>query len=130
MRFARWVFLVAGIYGLIAVTPQYFLEGMITRMSGPITHPEYFYGFVGVVVAFQLVFLIVSRDPVRFRPIIPACVVEKLTFGIAAWALYSAQRVKPDILLFATIDLLLAVLFTIAWFRTARVASASVRDAG
>lgn len=122
MRFARWVFLIAGIYGLVVVTPQYFLEGMIARMSGPITRPEYFYGFIGVVVAFQLVFLVVSRDPVRFRPIMPACVVEKLTFGIAVWALYFTHRVRADILLFATIDLALAVLFTVAWLRTRDVA--------
>jgi hypothetical protein len=65
MRFARWVFLIAGIYGLLVVTPQYFMEGVIARTTGPITHPEYFYGFVGVVVAFQLVFLVVARDPIR-----------------------------------------------------------------
>ncbi|HEX6598233.1 MAG TPA: hypothetical protein VF034_02855 [Gemmatimonadaceae bacterium] len=118
MRFARWVFLVAGIYGLIVVTPQYFMEGVIARTTGPITHPEYFYGFIGVVVAFQLVFLAVARDPVRFRPIMPACVVEKLTFGVAAWALYAAQRVRADILIFAAIDLLLALLFMMAWTKT------------
>jgi len=122
MRFARWVFLIAGIYGLIVVTPQYFMEGMIARMTGPITHPEYFYGFVGVVVAFQLVFLVISRDPVRFRPIMLPSVVEKLTFGIAAWALYAAQRVRADILLFAGIDLVLAVLFMMAWMKTRDVA--------
>ena len=122
MRFARWVFLVAGIYGLIVVTPQYFMEGVIARTTGPITHPEYFYGFVGVVVAFQLVFLIIARDPVRLRPIMPACVVEKLSFGIAAWALYAAQRVRTDIVLFATIDLVLAVLFVVAWLRTRNLA--------
>jgi len=121
MRFARWVFLVAGIYGLIVVTPQYFMEGVIARTTGPITHPEYFYGFVGVVVAFQLVFLVVARDPVRFRPIMPACVVEKLTFGVAAWALYAAQRVRADILIFAAIDLLLAVLFMMAWMKTRNI---------
>jgi len=122
MRFARWVFLIAGIYGLIVVTPQYFMEGMIARMTGPITHPEYFYGFVGVVVAFQLVFLVIPRDPVRFRPIMLPSVVEKLTFGIAAWALYAAQRVRADILLFAGIDLVLAVLFMMAWMKTRDVA--------
>ena len=122
MRFARWVFLVAGIYGLLVVTPQYFMEGVIARTTGPITHPEYFYGFVGVVVAFQLVFLIIARDPVRLRPIMPACVVEKLSFGIAAWALYAAQRVRADIVVFATIDLVLATLFIIAWYRTRAVA--------
>jgi len=123
MRFARWVFLIAGIYGLVVVTPQYFMEGMIARTTGPITHPEYFYGFVGVVVAFQLVFLIVSRDPIRYRPVMLACVVEKLTFGVAAWALYFAQRVRSDILLFATIDLVLAVLFMMAWSKTRNLAA-------
>jgi hypothetical protein len=122
MRFARWVFLIAGVYGLITVAPQYFMEGTIARMTGPITHPEYFYGFVGVVVAFQLVFLIIARDPVRLRPIMPACVVEKLSFGIAAWALYAAQRVRTDIVLFATIDLVLGVLFVVAWLRTRNLA--------
>ena len=122
MRFARWVFLIAGIYGLIVVTPQYFMEDMIARTTGPITHPEYFYGFLGVVVAFQLVFLVVSRDPIRFRPIIPACVVEKLTFGVAAWALYAAERVRADILVFAAIDLVLAVLFMMAWAKTRMLA--------
>jgi hypothetical protein len=122
MRFARRVFLIAGDYGLITVEPQYFMEGTIARMTGPITHPEYFYGFVGVVVAFQLVFLIIARDPVRLRPIMPACVVEKLSFGIAAWALYAAQRVRTDIVLFATIDLVLGVLFVVAWLRTRNLA--------
>lgn len=122
MRFARWVFLIAGVYGLITVAPQYFMEGAIARMTEPITHPEYFYGFVGVVIAFQLVFLAIARDPVRLRPIMPACVVEKLSFGIATWALYLAQRVRTDIVLFATIDLVLAVLFVVAWLRTRNLA--------
>src|SRR5262245_63460257 len=49
MKFARIVFLVAGIYGLLVVAPQYFLEAKIGRDTPPpITHPEFFYGFVGV----------------------------------------------------------------------------------
>jgi len=28
----------------------------------PITHPEFFYGFVGVAVAWQMLFLLMSRD--------------------------------------------------------------------
>jgi hypothetical protein len=35
MRFASWVSLIAGSDGLIAVTPPYFLAGMITRVSAP-----------------------------------------------------------------------------------------------
>lgn len=45
--FARRVFLVAGIWGLLIMVPQYVLEDRIGRLTPPpITHPEYFYGFV------------------------------------------------------------------------------------
>jgi hypothetical protein len=118
MRFARWVFTIAGIYGVVAVAPLYFLESRIAQMSTPINHPEYFYGFVGVTVAFQIVFLIMSRDPVRFRPLIPACIVEKISFGGAIWPLYFAGRVQANVVVLSTIDLVLAVLFFIAWQKT------------
>lgn len=56
MKFARYTFLIAGIYGLIVMLPQYFLEQRIANDSPPaVTHPEFFYGFIGITVAFQLV---------------------------------------------------------------------------
>lgn len=60
MKFARIVFLVAGIYGLIVLLPLYFLEAQTGRdYPPPITHPEYYYGFVGVGVAWLLAFLVI-----------------------------------------------------------------------
>ena len=54
-RFARWVFLVAGVYGVLVVLPQYSLEARIARdFPPPITHPEYFYGFIGVALAWRV----------------------------------------------------------------------------
>lgn len=54
MKFAKLVFLVAGIYGLIVVLPQYFLESKVGVDSPPpITHPEFYYGFIGVTAAWQ-----------------------------------------------------------------------------
>ena len=45
MKFAKIVFLVAGIYGLIVLLPLYFLEERTGRdFPPPITHPEYYYG--------------------------------------------------------------------------------------
>jgi hypothetical protein len=45
MKFVRWVFLVAGIYGLIVITPLYFMEGVIGRETPPpLNHPAFFYG--------------------------------------------------------------------------------------
>ena len=70
MRFARWVFRLAGIYGLIVLLPQYFLEERIGRDDPPpITHPEHFYAFLGVAVAWQVAFLVIAQDPIRYRPI-------------------------------------------------------------
>ena len=64
MTFARRVFLIAGIYGLIVLLPQYVLEEKNGRDFPPaITHPEYYYGFIGVGVAWQIAFLVIASDP-------------------------------------------------------------------
>ena len=119
MKFASRVFNVAGIYGLIAMFPQYFLENKIGVDTPPaITHPEYFYGFIGIGVAWQVMFLTIARDPVRFRPAMIAAVLEKLTFGIAAIVLYSGGRIAPTVLLFACIDLVLGTLFVLSYRAT------------
>src|SRR5690348_1179400 len=76
MKFARWTFLLAGIWGIIVLAPLYFLENFIGAQHPPaITHPEYFYGFVGVGLAWQILFIIVASDPVRYRGVMPAGVV-------------------------------------------------------
>ena len=51
------------------LVPQYFLEQKVGIDYPPaITHPEYFYGFLGVAIAWQVAFLIIGQDPLRFRP--------------------------------------------------------------
>jgi len=118
-KFARRVFTIAGIYGLIALLPNYFLEGRIGRdYPPPITHPEYFYGFVGVALAWQLVFLAVGRDPVRLRAVMLPAVLEKLAFAVPSIMLYLKGRMATPPLIFAGIDLLLGFLFLVAYLRT------------
>ena len=119
MRFAKWAFTGAGIYGILTVAPLYFLESYISRATGPVTYPEYFYGFIGVTVAFQILVLIVGRAPGRLRPVMPACMVEKISFGAAIFPLYAAHRVQIGVVIFAAIDLFLFVLFVTSWFKTA-----------
>jgi hypothetical protein len=117
--FARWVFRVAGVYGLLVIAPQYFLERQISQDQPPaITHPEYFYGFVGVALAWQVAFLVIATDPVRYRPLMLPAVLEKATFGLAAIALFSAGRLAAPVLFFGCLDLLLGVLFVAAWWHT------------
>src|SRR5262245_19620401 len=111
MIFARRVFLGAGLYGLLVLTPQYFLERKFGEDYPPaINHPENFYGFIGVALAFQVVFLIVARDPVRYRPMMIPSVFEKASFGIAVVVLFALQRVPALILGFGIVDLILGVL--------------------
>jgi hypothetical protein len=120
MRFAKNTFLAAGIYGLVVLLPQYFLEQRTGRdFPPPITHPEYFYGFVGVAVAWQIVFLVISRDPIRYRPLMLVAVIEKASFGFPAIALYLSGRLSTQMLAAGLIDLVLGVLFIVSYTRTA-----------
>lgn len=119
MRFAKIVFLVAGIYGLILIAPLYFLEGTIGRQTPQaITHPEYFYGFIGVTVAWQLLFLVLSTDPIRYRPMILPSIVEKATYGIAVAVLFAQGRIAPAVTFFGGVDSLLGILFIAAYLKT------------
>ena len=118
MKFAKYSFLIAGIYGLIVLLPQYFLEQKIGVDSPPaITHAEFFYGFIGVGIAFQLVFLIISRDPKRYRLFILPSIVEKFSFGIAVAVLFTTGRVQPQMFAAGMIDILLGTLFVVSWFK-------------
>lgn len=122
MKFARVVFLVAGIYGLIVLVPQFFLENRIGQDTPPpITHPEFFYGFVCVAVAWQVLFLVLSRDPVRYRPMMIPSILEKIGFPIAIVVLYLQGRVAPMIFAPAGADLLLGVLFFVSYVKTAEL---------
>lgn len=119
MKFARRVFLIAAIYGVIVLAPQYFLEAKNGRDFPPaITHPEYYYGFIGVALVFQLIFLIIARDPVRYRAMMLPSILEKASFGIAAIALYLMGRIPAFTLSFGLVDLLLGALFVVAYART------------
>lgn len=119
MQFANRVYLVAGIYGLVVLLPMYFLEAKTGRDFPPaITHPEYYYGFIGVAVAWQLVFLVISRDPVRYRALMIPSIAEKLAFGVPAIILFSQGRLGAQMLGAGLIDMALGALFVVSYFRT------------
>ena len=119
MKFAQRVFLIAGVYGLFALLPQYFMEAKNGRdFPPPITHPEYYYGFIGVGLAWQILFLILARDPVRYRAMMVPSMLEKASFGIAVLVLFLLHRVTAFLLVFGVIDLILGALFAMAYAKT------------
>ena len=119
VRFAKVVYLVAGIVGLLGIVPLYFAEGLINQRQPPaITHPEFYYGFVGTALAWQIVFLVISMDPVRFRPLMPVSWIEKGLYPIAVALLVSSGRTSSQMLPAAMLDVVWLVLFVIAWIRT------------
>jgi hypothetical protein len=104
---------------LLVITPLYFMFDLIGRKDPPaITHPGFYYGFVGVALAWQIVFLVIARDPVRLRPMMIPSVLEKFTYGIAVMALVMQGRMHRSDLVFAATDSILGLLFVIAYLGT------------
>jgi hypothetical protein len=129
MKFAKYTFLVAGVLGLIALVPQYFLfEKNGTDFPPAINHPEYYYGFIGVAVAFQLVFLVISQDPLKYRAMMMPSVVEKFSFGLACLVLFMQGKLAGLQFAAGAIDLLLGVLFIISWVKAGKTEIEVVHD--
>jgi hypothetical protein len=119
MKFAKIVFWVAGIWGLLVLTPLYFMFDLIGRNDPPpITHPGFFYGFVGVALVWQIAFIFIATDPARYRPLMIPSVLEKVSFAAAVIILVLQGRMHKSDLVFVCTDLLLGLLFVIAYFKT------------
>jgi len=121
MKFARIVFRIAGIWGLLIIAPLYFLFNVISEKDPPaITHPGFFYGFVGVTLVWQIAFLFIAQDPARFRPLMIPAILEKLAFSVPVMILVRQNRMHSSDLLFAAIDLFLGLLFLLAYLSAPR----------
>jgi len=119
MKFAKVVYWVAGIWGILVITPLYFMFDVIGRNDPPaITHPGFYYGFAGLALAWQIAFLVIARDPVRLRPMMIPSMVEKFSYGIAMVTLVMQGRTHKADLVFAGTDMLLGVLFVAAYVGT------------
>ena len=116
-RFAKRVFLLAGVYGIVVLLPQYVVEWGLD-LPAPMAQPEHFYGFIGVALSWQFVFLLIARDVQRYRPLMLMGVLEKLSFGVAVLMLYAADRVSAGVLGAGALDLALGGLFVLAFVRS------------
>src|SRR5205085_11728975 len=122
MRFAKWVFLLAGASGVLMVLPLYLEDRFFENYPPRINRPEFYYGFAGVTLAWQVMFLVIASDPVRYRLAMLPAMLEKAGFVIAISVLYAMGRVHLMWLGAAVMDGSLLVLFIVAYLRTPKEA--------
>ena len=116
MRFARIVFIVAGVWGILVLTPLFFLVDVTGRQYvPPSVYPQFFYGFLSVAMAWQIAFLVIGSDPARFRPLMLVGVVEKLGHVLGVLAMYRQARITTLDAQGAIPDLVLALAFVAAF---------------
>ena len=119
MRFARVVFIAAGVWGIVVLTPLYFLVDVTGRQyASPTTYPQFFYGFLSVAMAWQIAFLVIGSSPARFRPLMVPAVVEKFGHVVGVAVLYGQARISTTDAIAAGPDLLLGLLFIAALTKT------------
>jgi hypothetical protein len=118
MRFAKWVFLLAGASGVLMILPLYFEERFFRDYPPAINRPEFYYGFAGVTLAWQFLFLVIATDPVRYRLAMLPAMLEKASFAIAIPILYLVDRVTVLWVGLAAVDGTWLVLFFVAWLFT------------
>ena len=124
MKFAKMVFRIAAIWGFLIIAPLYFMFDLIGQKDPPpITHPAFFYGFIGTALVWQLTFFFIAADPVRYRPLMIPAIFEKLVYSVPVIILVLQKRMHSSDLVFAAIDLSLGVLFVLAYLRTSRSVS-------
>ena len=119
MQFSKWVFRLSGIYGIAVLIPFYFLEDRIGIQTPPaITHPEYFYGFLGVALAWQVAFLIISFNPLKYRLFMFPSMAEKFLYSGAVAVLFLQQRVPAVMLAAGAVDFMWMLLFMAVFLKT------------
>ncbi|MBA3913768.1 MAG: hypothetical protein H0X25_07910 [Acidobacteriales bacterium] len=123
MKFAKFVFVIAGVWGVLVLTPLYFIFDRIgVQDPPPITHPGFYYGFAAVGLAWQVAFLVIGFSPARLRPMMIPAALEKFGYVATVLVLFQQQRMKAPDLAFAVTDGVLGLLFLAAWFKTSREA--------
>jgi hypothetical protein len=121
MKFARIVFVTAGVWGFLVLTPLFFLLDTIGRVrASPITHPEFFYGFLAVAMVWQCAFIVIGLDPVRLRTMMIPSALEKFAYVLTMTVLFLQQRIATVDTVVIAPDLVIGILFVAAFAKTPR----------
>jgi len=121
MKFAKYVFIAAGVWGIAVLTPLFFLVDITGRpYAAPRDHPHFYYGFLAVAMAWQLAFLVIGSNPVRYRLLMIPAFIEKAGYIVTTTVLYGQGRISADEAGTAIPDSVLLVLFVVAFLKTSR----------
>jgi hypothetical protein len=61
-----------------------------------------------------------SRDPLRYRPLMLPAMLEKFSFSGAVYVLFALGRVRADFVAIASVDFVLGILFVLAYRATGK----------
>jgi len=111
VKFARIVYRIAAIYGILVLLPLYFV------IAADGLHPDLAYGFVGLALVWQFAFLLIASDPIRYRPLMLVTLAEKIVYTIPAVILFCQGRFGTATLGPALVDPILGIFFFAAWRR-------------
>jgi hypothetical protein len=119
VKFAKYVFISAGVWGIAVLTPFYWLVDVTgRRYTAPTEYPHFFYGFFAITMAWQFAFLVIGSNPVRFRPLMVPSMFEKFSYVVTLVVLYNHARISAADFQAAIPDLILGILFVIAFVKT------------
>jgi hypothetical protein len=119
VTFAGTVFVAAGIWGIAVLTPFYWLVDVTgRRYAPPAESPQFFYGFFAVALAWQLAFLVIGWNPVRYRPLMIPAILEKFGYVATLAVLHWQERIAWVDAQAAIPDGLLGLCFVLAFVRT------------
>lgn len=98
---------------------MYFLYAEIARKDPPaLTHPEFYFGWIGVTLALQILFLILASDPIRYRPMMIPAMLEKLGYVLAILFLFEMKMANAQQAVTAIPDSILFGFFVAAFVKT------------
>jgi hypothetical protein len=119
VKFAKYVFIIAGVWGIAVLTPFYWLVDVTgRRYAPPMEYPHFFWGFFVITMAWQFAFLVIGSNPVRFRPLMVPSMFEKFSYVVTLVVLYNQARISAADFQAAIPDLLLGSLFVVAFVKT------------
>jgi hypothetical protein len=98
---------------------MFFMERQLAPAAA---HPVFFYAWIGANLTWQILFLVLSTNPIRYRLMMLVCVLEKATAVVAIPWLYVVGRAGGIWVGAAVVDLVFAVLFVAAYGVTGRLA--------